>query len=76
MERRHNSYLEQAGKNRAAIANIKRRYGSGEITREEAKRLAQPVLDKINTRSAEIAQKYDKKSYPKLDFINAMRNSY
>jgi hypothetical protein len=68
--------LDQAAKNRADIADIQRKYIAGEITREQAKQLAQPVLDRINSRASEIAQKHGKASYPKLDFINAMRNSY
>jgi polyhydroxyalkanoate synthesis regulator phasin len=68
--------LTTAVKNRKAIADIKRRYDKGQISREQAKTLAQPVIDKINARNEEIARKYGKKYYPKLDFINAMRNSY
>lgn len=67
--------LDQAARNRADIAEIQRRYLTGEITREEAKELAKPVLDRINTAAAQIAQKHGKKPF-KLDFINAMRNSY
>jgi hypothetical protein len=68
--------LSTAIDNRMAIADIKRQYDMGKIDRNEAKRLAQPVLDSINARSLEIAQKHGKKKYPQLDFINSMRNSY
>ena len=65
--------LDTAVANRQAIAYIKRRYDTGRITRDEAKILAEPVLDRINAKQAEIAKKYGKKNYPKLDFINAFR---
>jgi polyhydroxyalkanoate synthesis regulator phasin len=68
--------LLQASQNRTALAEIKRKYDTGEISRDEAKQLSQPILARINNRSAEIAKKYGKKNYPKLDFINAMRNNY
>lgn len=72
---------DQAIKNRADIADIKRRYISGEITREEAKVLAQPILEKINeaiaTKTKELNKKYRLRRKPVfLDFINAMRNDY
>lgn len=68
--------LEQGAANRAAIAKIKKQYDSGQIDREEAKRLAQPILDRINKRSAEIAQKHGNANYYRLDFVSAMRNNY
>jgi molecular chaperone DnaK (HSP70) len=66
---------DQAIKNRLELANIKLKYFKNEITREQAKKLAKPVLDRINKRSAEIAKKQGVRPI-KLDFINAMRNSY
>lgn len=73
--------LEQAAKNRADVAKIKRRYLSGEISREQAKELAQPVLDRINeatiAKTKELNKKYSMNRKPALlDFVNAMRNSY
>jgi len=68
--------LDRAVKNRADIAEIKRRYVTGEIDREEAKRLADPILERINARAAEIARRHGKKNYPALGFVDAMRNSY
>ena len=68
--------ISKAVANREAIASIKRRYDRGEITRNEAKRLAQPIINRVNSRSSEIAAKYGKNSYPKLDFVNCMRNGY
>ena len=70
------SDLNTATENRMAIAKIKRVYDKGEISRDEAKRLTQPVLDRINARSLEIAKKHGKNSYPKLNFISVMRNGY
>ena len=63
------------------IADIKRRYATGEITREEAKLLAQPILDRINkmttSKTKELNKRYGLNRKPVfLDFINAMRNSY
>ncbi len=66
---------DEAISNRMAIAEIRRRYYSNEITREEAKQLAEPILERVNIRAKEIAKKHDKKPY-KIDFTNAMRNSY
>ena len=73
--------IDQAVKNRVDIADIKRRYVTGEITREEAKTLAQPILDRINkataTKTKELNKKYGLHRKPIfLDFVNAMRNSY
>lgn len=73
--------LHQAAKNRVEIADIKRRYLTGEISREEAKELAQPILDQINEvaviKTKELNKKYglNRKSFV-LDFVNAMRNNY
>lgn len=68
--------LDQATKNRQEIADIKHKYLSGEITRDEAKRLAQPILDRINARAIEVAKKHGKRNYPKFNFAEAMRNNY
>lgn len=66
---------DKAISNRIAIAEIKRRYYSNEITREEAKLLAEPILDRVNLRAKEIAKKHDKKHY-KITFSSVMRDSY
>lgn len=73
--------INQAAKNRTEIADIKHLYITGEITREEAKALAQPILDRINKATAaktkELNRKYRLHRKPVfLDFVNAMRNSY
>ena len=75
------SKIDQAVENRTNIADIKRRYVMGEISREEAKALAQPVLGRINKTTAaktkELNKKYGLHRTPVfLDFVNAMRNSY
>lgn len=73
--------IDQAVKNRADIADIKHRYVTGEITREEAKALTRPILDRINKttvlKTKELNKKYGLHRKPVfLDFVNAMRNSY
>lgn len=75
------NHLDQAIRNRDDIAEIQRRYKTGEITREQAKILAQPVLDRINQqtiiKTKELNKKYSMNRKPALlDFINAMRNTY
>lgn len=70
--------LDQAVQNRQAIADIKRRYLTGEINREEAKTLAKPIIERINratiTKTKELNKKYGMDRRPALlDFINAMR---
>lgn len=58
--------------NREAIANIKRRYALGLITREQAKLEALPVIRGINNKGQQIAKKHKVKYCP-VDFINLMR---
>ena len=62
--------------NRQALADIKRRYDTGHITQQEAKELAQPIINRVNKRAAEVARKYGKSKYIVLDFVSSMRNSY
>jgi len=62
----------EAVSNREAIANIKRRYALGLITREQAKKEAKPIIQRINLRGQEIAKKHQVKYYP-VDFVNLMR---
>ena len=81
MKELDNNKLRQAAQNRADIADIKRRYVLGELTRQEAKELAQPILDRVNeatkTKTLELNKKYGMNRRPAaLDFVNAMRNSY
>jgi hypothetical protein len=77
----NSSNLDQAVKNRADIANIKRLYDTGAISRCQAKILAQPILDRINAativKTKELNRKYHMNRRPALlDFVNAMRNQY
>jgi len=58
--------------NREAIANIKRRYALGLITREQAKLEALPVIRRINNKGQQIAKKHKVKYCP-VDFINLIR---
>jgi len=51
---------------------IKRKYFSGELTYDQAKRIAIPIIEIINKKSKEIAKKYKQK--PKLiSFAGFMR---
>jgi hypothetical protein len=70
------TYLDIAAANRQALAEIKRRYDTGQISRDEAKELAQPIIDRVNARAQQIATKYGKPKYIILDFVSSMRNSY
>ena len=64
--------LDNAVANREAIADIKGRYLRGEITREQAKLEAAPILACINKRGKEISKKWGK-SYTPQNFIGLMR---
>ena len=64
--------LSQAVSNRQVISDIKGRYLRGEITREQAKLEAAPVIERINKRGAEISKKWNK-SYAPQNFIGLMR---
>lgn len=62
----------EAVQNQEQIADIKRRMSSGELSYEEAKAEAQPVIDRINAKAKELAKKYNKR--PKLmNFSEIMR---
>jgi polyhydroxyalkanoate synthesis regulator phasin len=67
---------DEAVSNRATLAEIKRMYMSGEITRDQAKELASPILKRINKKAAEIAKRHNKKVYQSIDFVSAMRSSW
>lgn len=73
--------MEKAVKNRQLLAQIQQKLIKGELSYEEAKKQAQPVIKEINEISAiktkELNAKYNTNRKPfKLDFINAMRNDY
>lgn len=71
-----NSISDEAVRNRASLAEIKRMYISAEITREQAKLLAEPILKRINKRAAKIAKSHNQKVFTIVDFTSVMRNSY
>ncbi len=64
--------IEEAVRNRTEIADIKRRYSLGIISREQAKLEAEPIIKRINNTGQQIAKKHKVKYYP-VDFINLMR---
>ena len=57
---------------RTKIEAIKKRMQNGLITYDEAKKEAEPILAEINTKGAEIAQRWGKKHKP-LTFGYVMR---
>lgn len=62
----------EAQDNQEKIADIKRRMVAKELSYEDAKLEAQPVIDRINAKAAEIAKKYNKRA-KKLSFSEIMR---
>jgi len=62
----------EAIKNRQEIEAIKQAYLTNQISRETAKELAQPIIDRINNKMASIAKKYNKKPQT-VTFIGLMR---
>jgi len=62
--------LDNAIANREAIAHIKSLYLRGKITKEVAEALAEPVINRINNRQQEIANKYGKRSYPNETYLH------
>lgn len=63
---------EEARQNREKIDSIKLRLSLGQISYLEAKIEARPIIESINTKSKELAQKY--KTRPKLvTFTELMR---
>lgn len=64
---------EQALQNRERLYEIRRKMLSGEISYEQAKEQASPVIKAINEKAAEIAKKYGKRSVPRVSFAAIMR---
>lgn len=52
---------EQAAKNIADIEAVRKQMLSGELTYDEAKEAAAPIINRINTRAKEIAKKHGKR---------------
>lgn len=67
---------DEAIRNRSELADIKRKYLSGEISRDEAKALCSPIIYRINNKARKVAEKHGKKYQPIISFISAMRNDY
>lgn len=53
--------MKQGIEYRNIIENIRQQMLRGEITVDEAKKLAQPTINKMNARGAEIAKKFGRK---------------
>lgn len=49
---------EEAIKNRVAIESVRVALNTGQITYEQARKKAKPVIDSINEKSKELAKKY------------------
>lgn len=60
--------MNKAVDNQEKVAEIKRKYAYGEITREEAFETIAPIVQEINDKAREIAKKY--KTKPRL--VNAI----
>jgi hypothetical protein len=67
-----NGLSKNAIANRTAIADIRRRMMMGELTPEQAKAEAAPIVARINASGAEIAKKYGRKFKP-FSFAYLMR---
>lgn len=64
--------MSDAIHNRQMIEDIKYRLKRGEITLEEAKRRAQPVINEMNEKGKKIAKEFGKRHNP-LTFTYLMR---
>lgn len=62
----------EAYSNREKLEKIKMRLDLGQITYQQAREEAQPLIDWVNHQAEEIAKKYGKKAI-KLDFTYLMR---
>lgn len=60
--------MNKAVENQEKVAEIKRKYAYGKITREEAFAEIDPIVKEINEKAKEIAKKY--KTKPRL--VNAI----
>lgn len=67
---------DEAVQNRVKLAEIKNKLLSGEITREQAKLLSKPIIERVNRKAYEIATRNGKKYQPIISFTSAMRNDY
>lgn len=70
--KRKENMTNEALENRKAINHIKNALDLGWMTYDEAKKNAQPVLNRINGRGKEVANKFGKK-YNNVTFEMVMR---
>lgn len=61
-----------AERNREEIARIRKAYNTGQITREEAREQAQPIIDSINDKAKELSKKH-RVRYSAISFVSMMR---
>ncbi len=64
--------MQTAISNQLKIADIRRRMLTHEISYEQAKAEAQPIIDDINTAASQLAKKYKLRA-PKVSFAAMMR---
>jgi len=62
----------EAISNREAISEIKRKLNTGELSYDEAKAQAKPIIEAIYAKHKEIAKKHNKRAV-KLTFAGLMR---
>jgi len=53
------------------LKTLKLKIGMGDLTYNEAEKLAKPIIDKINNKAIELAKKYNRK--PKLINFKSIR---
>lgn len=64
--------MEKAVNNRVRMQDIKKRFVCGELTYEQAKAEAEPLIEEIYQQSKAIAKKYNKRAI-RLSFASLMR---
>jgi hypothetical protein len=64
--------MSNAVENQARLQDIRRRMLSHEISYDQAKAEAQPIIDDINAAANQLAKKYKMRA-PKLSFAAIMR---
>jgi nucleoid-associated protein YejK len=64
--------MNQAEQNREELKKIRDFYNAGELSRNEAIAMAQPVIDRVNKKADEIAKKYGIKKAKHIGFDEAI----
>ena len=64
--------MTNAEKNQIEMQKIRVAYNTGQMTREEAKALAEPIIERINAKAKELSKKY-KVRYSPVTFTSLMR---